>query len=78
MESSSCVDQIFTPQPDLITVSGGRPSLHANSHHQIIFAEFNEEILYPPIYFLTRDTTKIQIKILSDEHLIFLIGTEFS
>ena len=48
--SSSCIDLIFTSQPNLITESGVHPSLHPNSHHQIIFAKFNPEIHYPPPY----------------------------
>ena len=34
--SASCIDLIFTAQPNLITESGARPFLHPNSHHQII------------------------------------------
>ena len=49
--SSSYVDLKFTSQPNLITESGVHPSLHPNSHHQIIFANFNLEIRYPPPYF---------------------------
>ena len=49
--SSSCIDLIFTSQPNLITESGVHPSLHPNSHHQIIFAKFNLEIHYPLPYF---------------------------
>ena len=49
LESSSlCNDLILTSQPNLITESGVHPSLHPNSHHQIIFAKFNLEIHYPP------------------------------
>ena len=46
-----CIDLIFTSQPNLITESAVHPSLHPNSHHQIIFAKFNQEIYYPPPYF---------------------------
>ena len=49
--SSSCIDLIFTSQPNLITESGIHPSLHPNSHQQIIFVKFNLEINYPPPYF---------------------------
>ena len=49
--SSSCIYLIFTSQPNLITESGVHPSLHLNSHHQIIFAKFNLGIHYPPPYF---------------------------
>ena len=49
--SSSCINLIFTSQPNLITESGVHPSLHPNSNHQIIFSKFNLEIHYPPPYF---------------------------
>ena len=50
LESSSlCNDLTLTSQPNLITESGVHPSLHPNSHHQIIFAKFNLEIHYPPL-----------------------------
>ena len=49
--SSSGIVLIFTSQPNLITESGVHPSLYPNSHHQIIFAKFNLEILFPPPYF---------------------------
>ena len=45
--SSSCTDLIFMSQPNLIIESGVHSSLHSNCHHQIIFAKFNIEILYP-------------------------------
>ena len=31
--SSSCIDLIFTDQPNLVTNSGTHPSLHPNCHH---------------------------------------------
>ena len=48
--SSSCIDLIFTSQPNLITDSGVHSSLHSNCHHQIAFAKFNLHIVYPPPY----------------------------
>ena len=48
--SSSCVDLTFTSQPNLIIESGVHSSLHSNCHHQIIFAKFNLEVVYPPSY----------------------------
>ena len=48
--SSSCIDLIFTSQPNLITDSGVHSSLHPNCHHQIGFAKLNLHILYPPPY----------------------------
>ena len=46
--SSSCIDLIFTSQPNIVVKSGVHPSLHPNC--QIIFAEFNLKIYYPPPY----------------------------
>ena len=48
--SSSCIDLIFTSQPNLSVESGTQPSLNPNCHHQIIYAKFNLEVLYPPPY----------------------------
>ena len=48
--SSSCIDLIFTSQPNIVVKSGVRPSLHPNCHHQIIFAKFNLKICYSPPY----------------------------
>ena len=45
---SLCVDIIFTSQSDLIFESGVHLSLHSNCYHQIIFAKFNLEVVYPP------------------------------
>ena len=39
LSSFSCIDLIFTIQPNMITDSGVHPSLHQNCHHQIIFAK---------------------------------------
>ena len=46
--SASCIDLIFTSQPNLVMHSGVYPSLHSNCHHQIVFAKFNLTIFYPP------------------------------
>ena len=48
--SSSCINLIFNSQPNLLIESGVHPSLHPNCHHQIIFAKFNLDIVYPPPY----------------------------
>ena len=48
--STSCIDLIFTSQPNLVMYSSVHPSLHPNCHHQIIFAKFNLFIFYPPPY----------------------------
>ena len=49
-DSSSCIDLIFTTQPDLVMKSGIHSSLHSNCHHHIAFAKFNLKIHYPPPY----------------------------
>ena len=49
-DSSSCIDLIFTTQPNLVMESGVHPSLHSNCHHHITFAKFNLKIHYPPPY----------------------------
>ena len=48
--SSSCIDQIFMSQPNMIVESGIHSSFHSNLHHQIVFAKFNLKICYPPPY----------------------------
>ena len=50
--SSSCIDLIFTSQPNLVIELGVHPSLLQNCHHQIIYANFNLQIFYPPPYSL--------------------------
>ena len=48
--SSSCIDLIFTSQPNLVMESGVQPSLHPNCHHQLVFAKFDLPIYYPTPY----------------------------
>ena len=48
--SSSCIDLVFTSQPNLTVNSETHPSLHPNCHHQIIYAKFNFKIHYPLPY----------------------------
>ena len=48
--SKSCIDLIFTSQPNTIRDSGIHPSLHSNCHHQIIYAIFDLKVFYPPPY----------------------------
>ena len=45
--SSSCIDLVFTQQPNLVASSGVHASLHDNCHHQITFAHINL-LEYPP------------------------------
>ena len=49
-DSSSCIDLIFTTQPNLVMESGAHSSLHANCHHHITFAKCSLKIHYPPPY----------------------------
>ena len=48
--SSSCIDLVFTNQPNLSVNSGVHASLHPNCHHQITRSNFNLNIYYPPPY----------------------------
>ena len=48
--SSSCIDLIFTDQPNLSVNSGVHSSLHQNCHHQIVYSTFNLNIYYPLPY----------------------------
>ena len=49
-KSSSCIDLIFTSQPNMVVNSGVHSSLHANCHHQIVFAKFGLKVYHPPPY----------------------------
>ena len=46
--SSSCIDLMFTSQPNLVMESGVHSSLHPNCHPQIVFAKINLKMYYPP------------------------------
>ena len=48
--STSCIDLIFTNQPNIIMDSGVHLSLHEKCHHQIIYSKLNLRIEYPPPY----------------------------
>ena len=48
--SSSCIDLIFSNQPNFITDSGVHPTLHSKCYHQIIYSKLNLKIEYPPPY----------------------------
>ena len=47
---SSCIDLIFTSLPNSIIDSGVHSCLNPNWHHQIVYAKFNLEIIYPSPY----------------------------
>ena len=46
--SSSCIDLLFTSQPNLVMGSGFHSLLHSNCHHQVIYGRFSLIIYYPP------------------------------
>ena len=47
--SSSCIDLIFTSNPNLITEFGIEKSLYADScHHSIVFGKMNLNVPLPP------------------------------
>ena len=47
----SCIDLIFTTQPNLITDDSGIiASLCSSCHHQITYAKINFKVIYPPTY----------------------------
>ena len=48
--SLSCIDLIFTDQPNLAVACSVHPSLHPNCYHQIIYSKFNLMIDFPPPY----------------------------
>ena len=47
---SSCIDLIFCSQHNLIQISGAHASLFEHCHHQIVYAEVNFKVFYPPPY----------------------------
>ena len=49
-QSSSCIDLVFTDQPNYVTGCGTHPSLHPNCHHQITFCKLNLKLEYPSPY----------------------------
>ena len=46
----SCIDPVFSSQPNLVMSSGIHSSLHQNCYHQIIFTKFSLKVHYPPPY----------------------------
>ena len=49
-KNSSCIDLIFTNQPNLIVNRGTDPSLRESCQHQITFAKAMLRVEYPPSY----------------------------
>ena len=50
INSSSCINLIFTSQPNLVIESGVQSSLHGNCNRQITSVKFNLNVTYPPTY----------------------------
>ena len=72
---SSCIDLIFTSQPNLVMESGVQISLHRNCHNQLVFPNFDLSIYYPPPYKITTtSTTTEQMLTSSREQLTCLTG----
>ena len=60
--SVSYTDSIFTNQPNMVISNGMNPLLHQNCHDQIIFAQVNSSVFYPPPYkWLALDYKKVKI-----------------
>ena len=49
-KNPSCIDLVFTDQPNLVLESGTKPSLDPFCHHQITFCRFNYRIPPPPAF----------------------------
>ena len=49
-DSKSCIDLIFTDQPNLFIDSGVHQSLHELCHHQIIYGKLSVSNITPPPY----------------------------
>ena len=49
-QSNSCIDLIFTDQPNLVVNYGTHASLNFKCHHQITHCKLNLNIEYPPPY----------------------------
>ena len=61
--NSSCIDLIFTDQPNLSVNSRIHASLHPNCHHQIVYSSFNLNISYlSPFQHLVWDYKKADSK----------------
>ena len=44
-DESSCINLIFTSQPNMVLDSRVNSSLHPSSHHQIVFAKCNLKVI---------------------------------
>ena len=74
-DASSCIDLIFTFQPNMVLDSGVQSSLHPDFYHQIAFAKFNFKVYYPPSYEEhVRACINMQILLKSKMHLHLSTG----
>ena len=48
--SASCIDLIFSSQPQFISDSTAHPTLYDKCHHQVIYAQIDFNISFPPPY----------------------------
>mgnify|MGYP001793479390 CR=1 FL=1 len=48
--SNTCIDLLFTNQPNIVSESGVYPTLHNHCHHQLIYAKINFKTYFPPPY----------------------------
>ena len=46
----SCIDHIYTSQPNLVYEIGVHPSLYSTCHHQIAYAKISFKVFFPPSY----------------------------
>ena len=74
--SLSCIDLIFTSQPNLVVDSGVHPSLHPNCYHQIVYGKFNLKINFPHLTNEKYGITDKGTLNLLEEQLMNLIGRE--
>ena len=49
-QSLSCIDLIFTDQPNYVIDCGTHHSLNKHCHHQITFCKLNFKVEYPRLY----------------------------
>ena len=70
--SYSCIDLIFINQPNLVIESGVHPSLHLNSHNQIVFERLSLNVQYSLLYeYLTWDYKNVNEQLINHTIGIF-------
>ena len=73
-QSLSCIDLIFTDQPNYVIDCGIHPSLNQNCHHQITFCNVNLTVEYPLPISVLSGILKNQIMVQLKELLNFWTG----